>query len=323
MSAPTEAAVPQLSIVIPTHQRADLLRRCLESVTAHAPPGTEIIVVDDASPDESAACVVATFPHVQLIRLTPRRGFCVAANRGIQAARAPLVELLNDDTEVEAGWADFAMTLFQDPAVVAVAPLVLRHGDTLPRIDSAGDTYHWGGFAQKRGHGCPLADFPLEIREVFGASGSSAFYRREAILRVGGFPEFFGSYFEDVDLSFRLRRTGGRILFDPRSRVWHHVGSSYGRFDPLLLEQQSRNEELVFWRNIPLRLLPAAAWVHLAVLAAKSWRRWREGRFWPFLKGRLRAVGQLPAVVRHRLAFSRVGKADACIGFLDKGWGWP
>lgn len=323
MSACHDDGSPVLSIVIPTHQRSDLLRRCLASVIAHAPTGTEIIVVDDASPDESAQQAVAEFPGIRLIRLPSRRGFCVAANRGIQAARAPIVELLNDDTEVEPGWADAAMAWFQDPKIVAVAPLVLRHGSVTPTIDSAGDTYHWGGFAQKRGNGRALSDFPLEPREVFGASGSSAFYRRQAILDVGSFPESFGSYFEDVDLSFRLRRAGGRIVFDPRSRVWHHVGASHGCSDPALLVQQSRNEELVFWRNIPGRLLPAAFWVHLGVLAAKSWRRWREGRLIPFWRGRVQAAAQLPAVFRHRWSVHRVGTTDASVAFLDRDWVWP
>ena len=62
-----------------------------------------------------------------------------------------------------------------------------------------------------------------------------------------------------------------------------------------LLEQQSRNEERVFWRNIPDQLLLAALPRHVAVLAAKAWRRWDRGGFWPFLTGRLRAWAEVKA----------------------------
>jgi GT2 family glycosyltransferase len=113
-------AAATLSIVIPTYNRADLLRKGLQSLTCHAPAGTEVIVVADGVP----APVVAEFPGMRLIQLPKRRGFCVAANAGIAAARGKVIELLNDDTEVTAGWAEAALACFADPQVAAVAPLV-------------------------------------------------------------------------------------------------------------------------------------------------------------------------------------------------------
>lgn len=295
--------LPPLSIIIPSHNRPDLLSVCLARVQRYAPTETEILVVDDASP---AACVSETtrqFPGVRLLRLEQRGGFAVAANLGVQAAQHPIIELLNDDTEVTAAWAEAALSRFTDATVAAVAPLVLRRGKDPtqePCIDSAGDCYFLGGIAGKRGHGEPLRPAYLRPCSVFGASASSAFYRREVFLAVGGFPEHFGAYFEDVDLSFRLHAAGYRIVYEPASRVWHHVSASYGppRLD--LLEQQARNEELVFWRNLPARVLIRALPLHLAVLAAKGWRRWREGNLLPFVRGKLRALAEIGNVWRHR-----------------------
>src|SRR4051794_7024778 len=107
--------VPPLSIVIPCHNRADLLRRCLASVVCHAPVGTEVIVVDDGPANDAVRAVAAAFPGVRLVGLLKRRGFCGAANAGIAAAKAPIIELLNDDTEVAAGWAEAALACFADP----------------------------------------------------------------------------------------------------------------------------------------------------------------------------------------------------------------
>jgi GT2 family glycosyltransferase len=299
---------PPLSVVIPCHRRADLLRPCLVSVTRHAPAGTEVIVVDDASADDAVRYAANGFAGVRLVRLPRRRGFCGAANAGIAAARAPVVELLNDDTEVTPGWADAARACFADPRVAAVAPLVLRWpGATV--IDSAGDGYDPGGFARKLGHGEPLGPERLRRREVFGASGSSAFYRRDLLLRVGAFPERFGAYFEDVDLAFRLHRAGGVVLYEPASRVLHRGGSSYGRPDRRLLEQQSCNEERVFWRNLPGSALARALPRHGAVLAGKAVRRWREGMLLPWLCGRLRAWSELLACRRHERGLATLGTA--------------
>ena len=117
---------PSLTIVIPSRVRADLLHLCLTSVRRHAPPDTEILVVDDASTNHIVSRTAGAFADVRVLRFRHRRGFCAAVNAGIRAARHPIVELLNDDTEVSAGWAEAALAHFADPSIAAVAPLVLR-----------------------------------------------------------------------------------------------------------------------------------------------------------------------------------------------------
>jgi GT2 family glycosyltransferase len=300
---------PSLSVVIPTHRRTDLLRACLRSVVRNAPSGTEILVVDDGSVGANAANVVAEFPPVSCLRLSGKKGFACAANAGLRIARGTVVEILNDDTEVTPGWAEAALAVFDDPQVAAVAPLVLYHPTTdlslrhaTPILDSAGDRYYQGGIAQKRGHGRALGKTFLKPCPVFGASASSAFFRRSVLLEVGDFPETFGAYFEDVDLAFRLHRAGWAVRFEPASRVYHHVGGSYAAKSRALVELQSRNEERVFWRNVPGRVLPRVLPVHLAVLAAKAWRRWEEGTLFPFLLGRLRVLTELADLRKHRQA---------------------
>jgi GT2 family glycosyltransferase len=305
----------RLSVIIPSHNRADLLRLCLASVLRHAPAGAEVVVVDDGSPDGAVSEAALTFPGVRVLRREKQSGFCAAANAGLRTATHPIVELLNDDTEVEAGWADAALKWFADPTVAAVAPLVLRRSDddVSPRIDSAGDRYYLGGVAGKRGHGRVVEAEYLQARSVFGASASSAFYRRDAVLAAGGFPESFGAYFEDVDLSFRLHWAGFRIVYEPAARVWHRVSASYGPPCRRLLEQQARNEERIFWRNLPRGLLLRALPWHVAVLGAKAWRRWREGQLLPFLRGKLGVLGEAAELFRYRQRLHASGG----------GRGWP
>jgi GT2 family glycosyltransferase len=332
----TNQKSPILSVIIPSHSRIDLLVLCLRSVIRFAPPGTEVVVVDDGSPGGVVSATASTFPGVRVVCLPRRAGFCAAANAGVAAAAAAVVELLNDDAEVSAGWAEAALRWFADPRIGAVAPLVLQNDPARltrglpPLIDSAGDEYDPGGFARKRGHGAAWSPSPrwgegLGVRgetsipplarpphprplsplgrggkkagdcvqmpgPVWGASASAAFYRRSALLAAGGFPEHFGAYFEDVDLSFRLRRLGFEVWYDPAAVVWHRVSASYGkRPGRRVLEQQSCNEERVFWRNVRgrdrLRHLPR----HAAVLAGKALRRLGEGTLVPWAVGRLRA----------------------------------
>jgi GT2 family glycosyltransferase len=296
-----------LSIVIPTHNRTDLLRACLQAVTRHAPAQSEIIVVDDASADGAASKLTASFTGLITLRLDQQRGFAVAANTGIRASRGDVVETLNDDTVVQPGWADAALPWFDDAAIGAVAPLVLA-GPEGKIIDSAGDTYYLGGVAAKRGHGLPISPAYLQPCRVFGASAAAGFYRRSALDCVGLFPDDFGSYFEDVDLAFRLNRAGYRTMYEPASRVLHHISASYGRTGRRLLERQSYNEERVFWRNLPASVLWRALPKHLAVLAGKGLRRMEEGMLTPWLFGRLRALWEWRQVVEHRRGLT--GDAD-------------
>jgi len=305
-----------LSIVIPTHHRTDLLRACLHSAIRHAPAGSEIIVVDDASPDH-AATRVATELGVRALRQDRQRGFAVSANTGIRASSGDVVEMLNDDTEVQPGWADAALRWFDDPAIGAVAPLVLAwpDGDV---IDSAGDRYYLGGVASKRGHGEPVSDSYLNACQVFGTSAAAGFYRRSALEHVGLFPEEFGSYFEDVDLAFRLNRAGYRTMYEPAARVLHHISASYGTVGRRLIERQSCNEERVFWRNLPASALRRALPRHLAVLAGKAWRRLDEGTLLPWFFGRLRVAGEWREL--HRQRYGLVNKNDVADWGIEESW---
>jgi GT2 family glycosyltransferase len=274
-----------------------LLRICLAKVLRHAPPQTEVIVVDDGSRGAIVSHAVTDFPGVKVVRHARARGFCAAVNAGIAAASRPIVELLNDDTEVTEGWADAALAPFADSRVGAVAPLVLqldpmyRAHQSSALIDTAGDEYDPGGFARKRGHGQLVSESRYGSGPVFGASACAAFYRRAALLEAGGFPEHFRAYFEDVDLSHRLRRFGHEIFHEPASVVWHHVSSTHGKWPSRrILELQSCNEERVFWRNLRGKDRFHSLSRHGLVLAAKAVRRLQEGTFLPWFLGRVRAV---------------------------------
>jgi len=286
---------PPLSIVIPSRTRADLLHACLTSVLAHRPVGTQLIVVDDGSRDSVITRTAQRFADVETLRLPASRGFCHAVNAGLRIARAPIIELLNDDTIVTADWADAALAAFRDERVGAVAPLVLAGTPETadPRIDSAGDGYDPGGFAFKIGHGRRLNSQLLRARDVPAASGSSVFLRREALARTGLLPEHFHAYFEDVDLSLRLTAAGYRIAFVPGSIVWHRGGCSHGTTSRRLLTQQSCNEERLFWRQQARSPETRNIVRHAAVLAGKTLRRMSEGRLLPFALGRLRAWHEL------------------------------
>jgi GT2 family glycosyltransferase len=157
------------------------------------------------------------------------------------------------------------------------------------------------------------------MEDVFAASGSSAFYRAEALGRVGAFDPLLGSYYEDVDLGFRLRWAGYRCVFHARCRILHEISATYDHARPGLQRRIARNSELVFWSNMPKRHLAVAFLPHAALLLAQAGWRMARLRFLPFFLGKLdaaRCTRSIQLRRRHRadLARGSIGPAHFPLG---------
>jgi len=299
-----------LSIVIPTFNGRSHLESCLASVRRHAPPATQVIVVDDGSSDGTLDWLKSEHPWVERLRTPSNLGFCGAVNLGLRHATGDVVELLNNDTTVTEGWAEAALVHFADPTVGSVAPLTLRM-DEPTVVDSAGQEYHLIGWARNVGYGCRLGPEYLQGREVFGPSGCSGFYRRDALLQLGGLWPEYGAYFEDTDLAFRLRRAGYRCIYEPKSRVFHRGSATYGTMPDRLIRLISRNEELVFWINLPTPWLLAGLIPHLAFQCVRMLRKACTGQLGPYLEGKFDAFRLMGRIAQRRreLAAVRPGHA--------------
>lgn len=289
-----------LSIVIPSFNGRRLLETCLASIRRHRTIELDVIVVDDGSTDGSVEWIEAAHPWVRVVRRAENGGFVAAANAGIAAAQGEFIQLLNNDAEVTAGWIEAGLLPFADPRVGSVAPLVLFRSDPT-KVDSAGDCYALMGWPYKRGHGESVSNWSnRSSEEVFGASGSSAFYRGSVLRRVGGFDPSFGSYYEDVDLAFRLRWAGFSCVYTPRCRILHEVSASYDHGRPELQRRMARNAELLFWGNLPLRWLSIAVLPHLCWGLMQAGFRLRKRRLGAFAGGKLDAIPELAALGRRR-----------------------
>ena len=152
----------------------------------------------------------------------------------------------------------------------------------------------------KRGHGQRSDDWSARpVEEVFGASGSSAFYRADALRKSGHLDMLLVSYYEDIDLAFRLRWAGYRCVYTPHCVIHHDISATNDHKSPALQRRISRNLELVFWWNLPLRSLWLAAVPHLAFVAAQAGWRLVRGRPGPFVAGKLDAL-RFGAAIRER-----------------------
>lgn len=226
----------RMAVAIVNWNTRDLLRRCLESVLAEAPP--EVVVVDTGSTDGSVEMVQDEFPSVRLTVLSSNPGYGAGCNAGIRASRADYILVLNSDTVVSPG-ALGALTavLDREPRTAIVGPRVLNPDGSLQRScypfpSPAARVLLHEPFASLAALNPSLREKYVgrwrqqRMRRVPWVLGAAFAVRRTAFEEVGGFDESFVMYFEEVDLCWRLRARGWDTLFAPVTAVVHVGGAS-------------------------------------------------------------------------------------------------
>lgn len=295
---PTPAAGgarPSWAAVIVNYNAGEHLAACVRSVLADDTAGIpEVVVVDNGSTDRSLEALAPLQPAVAIVHAGGNVGLAAGANLGIAATRAPIVAVLNPDTELRRG-----------SAAALVGRLVrdAELGVVGPRIDNPDGTIypsarHEPGAIDSIGHAllgaiCPHNRFtrryreldadPAVARDVDWLSGAAMWFRRGALDAVGGWDERYFMFMEDVDVCRRLRAAGWRVGYEPGGSVMHVEGVSRARHPYRMIAVHHQS----VWRfarrhwSGPRRwLLPLVAPV-LAVraVATMAGRRFGGGRF--------------------------------------------
>ena len=216
------------SVIVPVHGHAALTRRCLDTVLPQLPAGCEIVVVDDASPDATAALLRGYGERIRVVTLAANSGFAAACNAGAAAARGAALVFLNNDTEPRPGWLE-AMLRYaaQHPAADVVgAKLVFPTGT----VQHAGVVFGQDGYPHNL-----YAGFPQERPEVNrsrplqAVTGACMLVRRRAFRALGGFDTGYLNSLEDVDLCLRAGARGGEVHYCHEAVVVHLESASRGR----------------------------------------------------------------------------------------------
>jgi GT2 family glycosyltransferase len=229
--------VTTLAIIIVSYNTRKYLEDCLESITA-CPPSTphEIIVVDNASPDDSVATVRSRWPGVTMIAQSTNVGFAAANNTGIRASKSELILLLNTDTIVPAGAIDaLVVRLFARPDVAVAGPRLVD-GKGRPELSFGRMISPLNELRQKvmlalygRGIGWVSRWIERETRReqlVDWVSGACLLVRRADAEAAGLLDERYFLYTEDVDFCAAIRANGRHVLFTPATHVVHLGGRS-------------------------------------------------------------------------------------------------
>jgi O-antigen biosynthesis protein len=241
------------SVVIPNWNGRDLLAKYIPSIieALAGNPDNEIIVVDNGSEDGSAEFLRENFPSVRVLALDRNLGFGGGSNAGFRAAKNDIVVLLNSDMRVEPDFLPPLLEAFTDEAVFSVACQIF-FSDPNKLREETGLTQSWweNGSLRVRHRDDPAIQVPYPC--AYGGGGSCAFDRRK-FLELGGFDELLAPfYMEDTDVGYLAWKRGWKVLYQPRSVVYHeHRGTIGKKFSAAQIDLVlKKNFALFCWKNI-------------------------------------------------------------------------
>lgn len=293
------------TVIIPNYNGRRFLPELMASLGRQTERRFLTIVVDDSSIDDSVAYLREKHPDIRVLVNERNLGFAATCNAGMRAARTPFVVLLNNDTELDPSWMAEGIAPFQDPAIGAVASLTVLAGEP-DLVDTAGDVYSVVGGAVKRAH-LARRDLAEKLpKDIFSPSGVSAFYRRTVVEAAGYLDEQFESYYEDVDLGFRLAAMGLRSEFAPLSICHHHLSSSYSPTGWRYHYNSARNAEIVWWANLPRRLRWRYMPAHIMFLLMQFGHKVLQGVGPAYFCGKVSVLGRLGHIAMKREKMSRI-----------------
>ena len=247
----------RVAVVILNYNGEEMLRRFLPSVMDNT-PDARIIVADNASTDGSLALLAKQFPKVGIISLNENYGFAEGYNKAIEKVDAEYTLLLNSDVEVAKGWLEpLVAALDSDESIVACQPKVLdcKRKTHFEYAGAAGGFIDRYGYPFCRGR---IFDTVEEDRgqydtgcDIFWATGAALLVRTAAYRAAGGLDGTFFAHMEEIDLCWRLRARGYRIVCVPGSIVYHVGGATLSAANPRKTYLNFRNNLLMLYKNLP------------------------------------------------------------------------
>lgn len=286
---------PSVAIVILNYNGKNYLEKYLPALLNTSYPNFHIYVADNASKDDSITFLKQHFPQVSIIKLGQNYGFSKGYNLALQDLEPDYFILLNSDVEVSPNWLDPLIEVMErDHLIAAVQPKIraLNEPEYFEYAGAAGGWLDFLGYPFCRGRifGTVEKDNGQydQEREIFWASGCCMVVRAPLFKGFGGFDDEFFAHLEEIDLCWRFKRAGYKVMFTPKSIVYHVGGGTLGYHSPYKTYLNFRNSYYTLLKNegvfklaflLPVRIamdtvaaisfLVQGRWLHAqAVLAA-------------------------------------------------------
>jgi GT2 family glycosyltransferase len=271
--------VPLVSVLVVNYNGRSVLADCLNSLASQSYPrhAREVIVVDNASTDDSVPWLREHYPWVRLFALPKNTGFAEGNNIAYRRAHGEWIALLNSDASVESDWLRKAIALGQSDAAIGgvVGQLVFR--DRPHVVNTTGLRLLPDGRGADRDFERLAQDVNRTSGEVFGGCGAAVVLRRSMLDRIGLFDSRLFMYYEDLDLAWRAARSGWKFVYSPDLRGQHVFAASVGAASPMQTRYVERNRFLVNCRHAPL-IVAIGTGIGLTARCGRAIVRWLADR---------------------------------------------
>jgi len=259
-----------VSIIIVNYNGCHLLKDCLSSLKEANFSNYEIILVDNNSTDDSIQFVKSNYPSITIIKLDKNYGFAKPNNVGAKKAKGDFLLFLNNDTKVTANFiSELYDAINRDSTVAICQSLLLKpNGD----VDSSGD------YIDSIGISFSSHNRPDKIIEIFSAKSASMLMRKDVFEKLNGFDEKFFAIFEDVDLGWRARILGYKIILCPNSIVYHVGGQTIKNINKLLTFHGIKNQLMMKITNFEFVYMLKSLFMFFTIYGVKSFRVWLDYR---------------------------------------------
>jgi GT2 family glycosyltransferase len=298
--------VPRLTVGILTYNGRHLLETLLPSLAAQRDADLATVVVDNGSTDDTVEWLKATWPDVRVISLPRNVGVTAALNVCLSAGDGEFVAVLNNDVELAPDCVSELVSALRKHPKAAVVTAKLIDFDDRRLLDGAGDRYEWTGLASRRGQGERDAGQYDQSREIFGACGCVAMYRRSVLDAIGGFDDQLYAFYEDVDWSFRAWLRGYSCRYVPTAVAYHMGGATLGREpNDFTLYQYWRNTIWVVAKNYPASALLRHGYRFVNSQRGNLLWAMKTGHGQVFIRAWRDALRGMPTILRKRRVVQR------------------
>lgn len=240
-------------IAIVSYNSGATLPRCLAALSAQIEKNFEVILIDNASREKPGMLLEGLSVPVTYREMPDNLGFAGAMNVALDLCAAPFLVALNPDAYPEPEWLAALLAAAKRHANVAAFGSVQLDANDSSRLDGFGDHYLVSGQAW-RGETRPDTS-PADLAYCFGVCAAAALYRADTLRAIGGFDDRFFCFYEDVDVSFRLRLAGKQCAVVPAAVVSHVGGASFKELSDFAAFLIARNQWWVLIKNMPSALL--------------------------------------------------------------------
>jgi GT2 family glycosyltransferase len=304
----------RVAVAIASYNGRHLLEIVLPSLRAQSFDDFRVVVVDDASDDDTVAWLASRWPDVEVIVHPHNRGVTAALNTCLRAGGSDFVVLLNNDVELDRNClGELVAALDANPRAAVSAAKLMDFYDRAV-LDGAGDVYTWKGYANRRGQGQRDTGQYDHEQFIFGACAGVALYRRAALQRVGLLDEDFFALQEDTDWSFRAQLLGYSCRYVPTAVAYHMGSATLGRgLSDFTLYHNWRNNIWVVLKDYPASALLRHAHELLLDQAHNFVWAVQKGRQRVFFEVWRDVIRALPSLLRKR----RVIQSSRTVGLRE------